>query len=79
MAWTQTVKIGHIWKDETLGWQEIRDAVIPHLRRLKGDDFGNLEDIIDELAETTTVGEFDTVWGFLYDYADAERIWIDVF
>jgi hypothetical protein len=77
--WKQTVKIGDIWNDDSLRFEDQRDQIVERLRTLKDDEDGDLTEIIDELAETYDVEEFDAVWSGLYDYADAVRIWIDIF
>jgi hypothetical protein len=76
--WNQKIKLGDVWSNDDLSWEEKRDAIIPRLRRLSDDEFGGLEALLDELAGTDTVEYFDEVWGAIYDYGDDYRIWIDV-
>lgn len=85
-AWDETIKIGHIWNDDTLTFTETRDRIVAALRNSRWyknadpDDFDDVNEVIDfHLAEAPDATEFDCWWDDLYDLADRDRIWIDRF
>lgn len=78
-TWKQTVKLGDIWNDDSLRFETQRDRIVGRLRTLKDDTNGDLAEILDELAEADSIEDFDAVWSGFYDYADDQRIWIDIF
>lgn len=41
------------------------------------EDLGYFSSLVDELAETLNVAEFDLAFGDLYDQADADRVLIE--
>lgn len=80
--WKYTIDVASVFHSETLSFEERRDAVASTLRgsswvRSKTGPYDNLlPALVDELADTEDVDEFDSVWGAVYDEADTDRAWI---
>lgn len=66
--------------DDDLGFEETRDRVVSALRASawfrSADEYHDLPDLVEDLAETVEVEEFDAVLGAIYDGADYDRAWI---
>ncbi len=74
--WKRTINIKqHL--DPAKPFEGVRDAIVRVLRNdrayLDGFDF---TDIVDEMAETGTVSDFDAALEALYDWADNNLVWI---
>jgi hypothetical protein len=79
--WTYTIMLGDVWRDENLTFEKRRDVITDRLRSSTwvthaGPD-SDLAVLVEDLAETPDVEEFDALWNELYDYADTDRAWID--
>lgn len=79
--WLITVPLGDFWRDGTKSFTEKRDLTVDRIKKSgwRGitpypDHFDNL---VDELAETLNIPEFDYALGELYDQADADSVWFD--
>lgn len=74
--WKRTIKIKHLL-DPDKPFEQVRDAVVAVLKAdrawLQDEDYTA---VVDEMAETDTVHYFDACLDVLYDWADAERVWI---
>lgn len=51
------------------GWLNLRD---------EEDDRDNLVWLFEELGDSEDEREFDAVWNAIYDEADADRVWLNV-
>ncbi|MEV0830853.1 hypothetical protein [Nonomuraea rubra] len=82
-VWDRTIRIGHVWRNENMTFTERRDAVVRILRASPWvkdrDEFDQLVEVVDNLAEAEDAEEFDGWWDELYDHADGDRVWIDRF
>lgn len=82
-AWARTIDLSRVFHDETLSFEERRDALV---RRLKASrwfreadqaEFDGVYDIVtDHLAYAEDSEEWDDWWDELYDLADFDRVWI---
>lgn len=78
--WDETIDLTHVWDDDDLSFEEKRDAIVARLktsRWFKNDP--QPQAIVDVLAQTENVDEFDGWFDELYDHADYARIWIKTF
>jgi len=71
------------YENGEIDFEQMRDGVVKLLRkklacylREPNHDM-DLEELLDEFAEVDTVSYYDTVKDGLYDWCDANRIWID--
>lgn len=74
--WKKHVDVSQWFHDDALSVADKAKAITDHLRPLIGDDEDAAE-LLDELAHQDDADEFDYVWNDLYDWADANRVWIN--
>ncbi len=79
--WKYTVRgVKDAINDDDLSFEETRDRVVSALRSSSwfrsADEYHDLPDLVEELAETVEVEEFDAVLEAIYDGADYDRAWI---
>lgn len=88
-VWAHTINLAGVFHDETLTFEERRDRIVMIIRahlwlnvvpdtRIMGSLFHlwDLQELVDELAETTEPDGFNVVWDDLCDEADYDRVWI---
>jgi hypothetical protein len=80
--WEYTVKLGDVWKNPAMTFEERRDEIV---RRLKTSHWyqdvledGALETVVSDLAVAEDSAEWDEAWLELYALADWDRAWIDI-
>lgn len=80
--WKHKVDLSDVWADESLTFEQRRDAIVRRLRAgawTRYDLEGTLDCLLDELAEAENEDDFNAVWAWVYDWADADkRLWIDL-
>lgn len=85
-VWDEVVRLGDVWRDEDLSFEERRDAIVARLRTTRWfaqsdpDEFDGVHEIIAyHLAEAEDADEFNGWWDDLYDHADLgeHRVFID--
>lgn len=78
--WDHKITVADFFHNDAMSFEEKRDAIVHRLRTsawLKGrDEFDNIVEAVDGLANAEDTGEFDGWWDEIYDIADAERVWI---
>ncbi len=81
-VWAKTIRLGTVWKNPDLTFEQRRDAIVRRLRAsgwLEHSDFDDeLGAVIDELAGSADPDAFDSTWNDLYILADWDRVWIDL-
>jgi len=79
--WNETVNIADVFHDESMAFEARRDAIVGRIKASKwrSRKDNDLEDCVDNLAESMSIEEFDFYWGELYDLADFDRVWIKTF
>lgn len=78
-SWTYTVDLSAVFHNDEMTFEQRRDAVVRTIRAsrwYKTREVNDLFHFVDELADTTDVNEFDSVWAAIYDEANADRAWI---
>lgn len=81
-SWEYTVDVKDVFHNDSMSFEEIRDAVVLRLREsdwAKDHTKGILDPLIDLLAETPDQHEFNYYWDHVYDLADIQRVWIATF
>lgn len=83
-SWNLTVDLAPYWgPNGSYTFEERRDKIVETIRKsrwsLISDDPRALEVLLDELADAKDAIEFDGVFGFVYDLADDDRVWIETF
>lgn len=79
--WDYAILLGDIWKNPALSFEQQRDEIVARLQAndwYRTDDGGPTSRLIDDLAEVVDAEQFDDIWDELYDRADGERAWLDV-
>ena len=91
--WAHRMRLGDIWNesaDDGSDWEMTRDAT---LVRMRGDgwcqqylsmEHGPLDEthlgwLLSELEAADSLDEFNEVWDQIYDWADINRLWLQVF
>ena len=84
--WMYHVDIRDIWKAPDLSLEKQRDLIVARLQSSKWyldsiaeDPNCDLMYAVDELGETNEEDWFNWVWDTIYDIADADRCWINIF
>lgn len=80
-TWKETVRLADVFHDDALPLREKGETIVTRLRALRAEgvdlDFDNTLEELTDAAEADDVGWFDQVWHAVYDWADAERVWIE--
>ncbi len=80
-VWDCKLRLGAIFHNEALTFEQRRDAIADRLRRspwLKNsDEHAEIRTLVDDLGDAVDADQFDTVWDAIYDEADLDRVWID--
>jgi hypothetical protein len=81
--WDRKINVADVFHNDEMTFPQRRDAIVSRLRDsgwLHGrDEFDELVNAIDELAEAENSEEFDGWWDEIYDIAYEERVWISTF
>jgi hypothetical protein len=83
--WKYKTYLGDVFQDDDMPLLEKRDTLVQRIKSTtwyeagtRDDDYSELWWIIDELADVEDENHFNLCWEALYDYCDAELIWLDV-
>jgi hypothetical protein len=82
--WLYTIRLGDIWKNPDLTFKDHRDRIVERLSTSRwatetGGEDSDLADLLRQLGEATDEQEFDDVWTEIYDLADDDRAWIELY
>jgi hypothetical protein len=79
--WDGTLRLADVFHNDNLTFEQKRDAIVQRVRAtawFKGkDESDDLVYLVEELAETEDNASFNLLWSDLYDFADADRVWIE--
>jgi hypothetical protein len=79
-SWEHHVSLEDVFHNDSLTFEQKRDTIIARIRANAWfkdyDEFDDLPQFVEELADTEDNAAFNAVWGEIYDIADADRVWI---
>lgn len=78
-SWTHTINLAMIFHDEDRTFMERRDEIVARIKWSSAyiDEFDDVVDaIVEALAQTCDISEFDELWNEFYDWADDNRVWV---
>lgn len=88
-SWKHRVNVAQAFQSDDLTFEQRRDHCVQQLRTLsfwpkdlyelaRADESTlRLWDLVDELADTDEEDWFNSVWNQVYDWADANDVWIE--
>jgi hypothetical protein len=83
--WKIHIYVADVWHDDDVSFERLKEIVCQRIRESGwrdlqvGDDArDDWDNLVDELADAETEDEFDCVWAAMYDHADEDRVWLDV-
>jgi len=78
--WAHTIDFSSVFHNDDLTFTEKRDQIVAILRRsawfTAEDEWSELHEIVENIADSEDADEFDNWWDELYDRADYDRVWI---
>ena len=81
--WAHKINLADIFHADDLNFELKRDMIVQRIRATtwfkQYDEYDDLPQFVEELAETEDTDAFDGVWDCIYDIADADRVWIATF
>ena len=79
-VWEWKIDLAGIFHNDSLPFEQWRDQIVETLRAStwvkRAEEFSDLREAVDELADTEDLAEFNQVWAAIYDLADYDRVWI---
>ena len=79
--WNLTLDLSGFWHRDDLSFEEKRDGIVAAIKASRWRRITPYPDyfdsLVDEVAETPNITEFDLAFGELYDQADVDRVWIE--
>lgn len=80
--WVDRVELGDVFHDDNVTVSHKAAVIKERMTPLdkKFESGGELLDLLDELVEVSAdedPDEFDVIWDQIYDWADANSVWID--
>lgn len=76
-VWRKTINLSAVWDQYRNGSEDFVKLRYETARVLRAAHWREITYLIDELAETQDVDEFDNVLSYIYDEADIQRVWIE--
>lgn len=80
-VWDGKLRLADVFHNDNLTYEQKRDAIVARIRASawfkRCDEYDDLPQFVEELADTRTPDEFDGPWDCIYDIADADRVWIE--
>lgn len=76
-SWAMTIKIGDVFHNEAMTFEQRRDAIVARIRASGWADDALVDREVWDLEMSMDVDEFDDAWSALYDRAGVDRVWID--
>lgn len=79
--WKFVLNIADIWNNEDLTWDVQRNFIVRRIKRAKfyNEDDTDFVELVEELEFADDVEDFDNAWSWFYDWADANRVWVNIF
>ena len=84
LSWTPPAGcVGDVFHADDLNFELKRDMIVQRIRATtwfkQYDEYDELPQLVEELADAEDTDAFDSVWDCIYDIADADRVWIATF
>ncbi len=80
-VWAHTLDVSSVFHNEDLTFEQRRDGIVALIKATgwyKGEDeYSELHEITENIADAANTDEFDSWWDVLYDAADYDRVWIN--
>lgn len=77
--WQRTLDLSDVFHAD-MPFEEKRDEMVRRVRALDPhDNDAELQSIADELGDAQDGDEWDGPWGYFYDWADFNNVWVDTF
>lgn len=82
--WKHRLNVGDVFHDDELSLPEKGVVIASRIKRARfySEDDYDLVGMVEELEDAAQAGDerwFDLVWNGIYDWADANRVWIETF
>lgn len=82
-TWAHKINLADVFHNDEMTFEEKRDAIVRRIRATTWfkdyDEYDDLPQLVEELADAEDTDAFDGVWDCIYDIADADRVWIATF
>jgi len=79
-SWAHKINLRDVFHNDDLTFEQKRDAIVARIRATtwfkQYDEFDDLPQFVEELADAEDKYAFNDVLGEIYDIADADRVWI---
>ena len=80
-SWAHKINLRGVFHNDELTFEQKRDAIVRRIRATtwfkQYDEFDDLPQFVEELADAEDNASFNSLWSDLYDMADADRVWIE--
>ena len=88
--WKFKIDVSEVWKkyEDDEDFDSFKEELLPILKSKQDeiakklddeDEVMDYEDLVNEIDMTEDEDEFDYAWQGLYDWADANKVWISTF
>lgn len=78
--WDRKINLADVFHNDGLTFEQKRDAIVARIRASawfkQYDEYDDLPQYVEELADTEDNASFNAVWSEIYDIADYDRVWI---
>ena len=82
-SWAHKINLADVFHADDLNFELKRDMIVQRIRATtwfkQYDEYDELPQLVEELADAEDTDAFDSVWDCIYDIADADRVWIATF
>jgi hypothetical protein len=79
-SWAHKINLRDVFHNDGLTFEQKRDTIVRRIRATtwfkQYDEYDDLPQLVEELADAEDVDAFDGPWDCIYDIADADRVWI---
>jgi hypothetical protein len=77
--WKHHLRLKDVFYNEDLTFEQRRDEIVRRIRAARWfvEDADYATTLLEQLEFARDEAEFDGWWNEFYDYADAERVWIE--
>ena len=78
-TWKHTLDLRDIFHSDAHSFTNQRDIIVARIQRAKfwDEDDDDLTALTEELADAEDAEQFNSAWGALYDWCDANRVWVE--